>query len=150
MAKKIKGETKNKPHRIKVTSKSYPKVDLEGMAKALGANSVYKIDWHGNSGYCFPDPGTEESVECGVCGAQMSVKRNVMSATGLAESLASSKHLHDQFTCSNVNENWHKRICRLKMDVYLEELDQDDPIGYEKTKEAAEKEILELLKANLK
>jgi len=106
-----------------------------------------KINWHGNDGRCFPAPGTVQTAECGVCGAKMNVSRNVLGPTGFAEAMAGRKHRHDSFVCPHIAEDWHKRICRLKMDVYLEECG-GDVIGYEKMKKAAEKEIRKLLKAN--
>lgn len=110
---------------------------------------MVEIDWRGNPGYCFPKPGKTETAKCGVCGIDMSVKRNVLGPTSMAESMGHGKHRHDSFRCSNLDKDWHKRIHRLKTDVYLEEIDRDDPIGYEQKKKAAEKEIFKLLRANL-
>ncbi|MEK7076174.1 MAG: hypothetical protein AAB941_00720 [Patescibacteria group bacterium] len=107
-----------------------------------------KIDWHGNGGHCYPAPGTVKTVKCGVCGTQMKVKRNVLGCTSWAESMGGGKHLHDRFKCPNLNEDWHKRIYRLKMDVYREEMDDCDPIGLKKMRQVAEKEIIELLEAH--
>lgn len=107
-----------------------------------------KIDWHGNGGRCYPVPGTVKEVKCGVCGGQMKVERNVLGATSWAESMGCEKHLHDSFSCLNINKDWHKRIYRLKMDVYREEISQDDPIGLEKMKQKAKEEIMKILEAN--
>lgn len=109
----------------------------------------FKIDWHGNGGRCFPAPGKMKSAKCGVCGVDMNVERNILGATSWAESMGGNKHRHDSFRCPNLDKDWHKRIHRLKTDVYLEEID-NDPIGHEQKKKAAEKEILKLLKVNLK
>ena len=106
------------------------------------------IDWHGNNGRCFPAPGTVKTAKCGVCGRQMNIERNVLGATSWAESMGGGKHLHDRFTCPHITQNWHKRIYRLKMDVYQEEINDNDPIGLEKMRQVAEKEIIELLEAN--
>ena len=107
-----------------------------------------KIDWHGNGGRCYPAPGTVKTVECGVCGTQMKVKRNVLSATSWVESMWHGKHRHDRFTCPHIIQNWHKRIYRLKTDVYLEEINGRDPIGLDKMRQVAEEEIMELFETN--
>ena len=107
-----------------------------------------QIDWYGNGGRCSPSPGTVETAECGVCGMQMNVERNVLGATGFAEAMGGEKHRYDRFICPRITEDWHKRICRLKRDVYREELDHCDPIGLEKMRQAVKKEILELLEAH--
>lgn len=113
------------------------------------ANKVrHKIDWHGNDGRCNPAPGTAKTAKCGVCGRQMNVKRNVLGATSWAESMGQGKHLYDSFTCPDLNKNWHKRISRLKMDVYQEEINHCDPIGLEKVRQVAKEEILKLLKTH--
>lgn len=106
-----------------------------------------KIDWHGNDGHRFPASGTVKSAKCGVCGAKMNVSRNILGPTSFAGAMAGKKHRHDEFICPHVAEDWHKRICRLKMDVYREECG-DDTIGYQRIKKEAEKEIKKLLKAN--
>ena len=111
--------------------------------------SEFEIDWHGNNGRCFPLPGIVKTAECGICGIDMNVDRNILGSTSWAESMGGRKHRHDSFKCPNIGKDWHKRIYRLKTNVYLEELDSNDPIGYEQKKKAAKKEILELLKANL-
>ena len=110
--------------------------------------SKIKIDWHGNGGRCYPAPRKVKTAKCGVCNSQMNVKRNVLGTTSWVESMAREKHRHDCFICPNINENWHKRIYRLKMDVYEEEISDRDPIGLEKMRQVAEKEIIELLEAN--
>ena len=114
----------------------------------MAKKSGIKIDWHGNGGCCYPAPGTVKTAICGVCGMQMNVERNVLGATSWAESMGHGKHLHDRFTCPHRTQNWHKRIYRLKMDVYEEEISDRDPIGLEKMRQVAEKEIIELLEAN--
>ena len=107
------------------------------------------IDWHGNVGRCCPAPGTVEMAKCGICGIEMNVERNVLGPTSWAESMAGRKHRHDSFRCPNLGKDWHRRIYRLKTDVYLEEIDSNDSIGYEQKKKVAEKEILKLLETNL-
>lgn len=99
-----------------------------------------KIDWYGNQGRCNPAPGVVETAECGVCGRQMNVERNVLGATSWAESMGHGKHLHDRFTCPNIKEDWHEKIVNLKVEAYTTESD--------KIKKILEKEIIELLEAN--
>jgi len=114
----------------------------------VAKKSRIKIDWLCNDGRSNPAPGTVKIAKCGVCGKQMNVKRNVLGATSWVESVGHGKHRHDRFTCPNINEDWHKRIYRLKTDVYQEEINNCDPIGLEKMRQAAEKEILELLEVH--
>lgn len=105
-----------------------------------------QINWYGNDGRCNPTPGTIENAECGVCGARMNVERNVLGTTGFAEAVFGRKHRYDRFTCPRREENWHKRIYHLKMDVYVAEI--NGAINYEEKKKSAGKEIIKLLKAN--
>jgi len=108
---------------------------------------AFKIDWNGNDGRSNPAPGTKEAVACGICGVPMNVKRNVLGPTGFGEAMAGKKHLHDCFTCPQANKDWHKKISSIKIDVYLAKI--KNASGYEKIKEKAEKEIGEIINANL-
>lgn len=111
--------------------------------------NAIEIDWYGNGGYCFPDPGTKESIECGVCGTKMNViGRNILGPTSWAESVARSKHLHDSFECPYLHRNWHKRIRQLKVDVYLAEI--DDRGDKKQIKKKAKKKIIKILTKHLK
>lgn len=102
-----------------------------------------EIDWYGNIGRAYPLPGTVEFLVCGVCGRQMNVKRNVDGPTSYVESLSGRKHKHDAFVCPCAKEKWHQKIYRLKMKVYIAEIDKKpDAI---KIKKDAEKEIIKIL-----
>ncbi len=103
-----------------------------------------KIDWYGNVGRSYPMPETVQESRCGICGILMKVERNVLRTTSLAEAYSGGSHKCDAFTCPHVSEDWHKRICKLKTDVYLAEIHED--VDYQKKKRAAEKEIRKLLK----
>ena len=107
---------------------------------------MHKIYWHGNDGSSNPMPGTVETVDCGVCNIPMNVKRNVLGATSHIEVMAGRSHRHDHFFCSHIREGWHGMIYRLKLNVYTAEINKD--VDYEEKKKAAEKEIMEILKAN--
>lgn len=78
---------------------------------------MHQIDWYGNDGRVNYEPGIVKRVDCGVCNIQMNVERNVLGATSSVEAMAGKKHRHDRFTCPYVEEDWHKRIYHLKMDV---------------------------------
>lgn len=39
----------------------------------------------------------KKTIICGVCGAQMNVKRNITGATSFAESIAKQEHTYDSF-----------------------------------------------------
>ena len=75
---------------------------------------MYKFKWQGNDGRCYPKPGIVDQAECGICGTQMNVERNVNAPTGSAEALGGGAHLHDCFTCPHFLESWHNKIVRLK------------------------------------
>lgn len=104
----------------------------------------FKIDWRGNDGRARPAPGTAKSIKCGVCGINMKVERNVLGATSFAESVAKGHHRHDSFICIYKEKIWHRKITKLKMEVYLAKID-DNPFRDE-IKSAAKKKILKLLK----
>ncbi|MBI2024812.1 MAG: hypothetical protein HYT03_01855 [Candidatus Harrisonbacteria bacterium] len=105
---------------------------------------MIEIDWYANVGRCFPEPGTIKKVNCGVCGAQMKVRRNVLGPTSWAMTVVGMKRRHDSFTCPRISEDWHERIVHLKMYVYSAGMGWK--IDYDKKKKAAAKEIKKLLK----
>ncbi len=106
----------------------------------MAKKSAIKINWYGNQGHLSPDPGTVKTAECGICGKQMNVKRNVLGATSWAESMGHGKHLHDSFTCPNLNKDWHEKIVSLKCEAHNTASD--------KIKKILKEEIAELLEAN--
>lgn len=105
-----------------------------------------KINWHGNDGRSFPKPGTTEKIQCGICGAQMKVRRNVLGPTNFVEALAGRKHRHDSFTCPNIDRRWHQRICQLKIDVYVAEI--TGAVDYKRKKQLAKREVTKFLKTH--
>ncbi len=104
-----------------------------------------KINWLGNSGYCFPKPGTVKKVKCGVCGMNMDVERNVLGPTSFAGAMAGAKHRHDSFRCPFVETSWHQGIVNLKAEIYIAEMNK--ALDLKKRKKNAEKLILKTLKA---
>lgn len=105
------------------------------------------IDWHGNRGYAFPAPGTREAIKCGACNVDMKVKRNAIGPTSFAESVSNGFHMHDYFTCPNLEKIWHKQICKLKIDIYLTKINRDP--FYDEKKLKARKKITKLLERHL-
>ncbi len=67
--------------------------------------------------YASYPPGEQEELFCGVCNGKMDVKRNVDGATGMAEAMSKSKHLHDSFSCPNRPAEWHKQAKALIEDA---------------------------------
>ncbi len=62
----------------------------------------------------FPHPGEYLAVYCGVCGKNMTARRNVLGPTGFAEAMLvqsgqSQGHLHDEFLCEDREEPWHQQ-----------------------------------------
>jgi len=110
---------------------------------------MLKIDWYGNIGYCFPDPGKVKSVVCGVCNIEMGVKRNVLGPTCWAMAMAGRKRRHDSFRCPNYGEDWHFKIEKLKRNVYTAECNHLNAVDLEKLKRSTAREIRKILKDNL-
>jgi len=104
---------------------------------------MYKFNWDGNDGRCYPKPGEVAQAECGICGTQMNVERNVNGPTGFAEAMASRGHLHDSFTCPHLQESWHKRIAGLKMKAYSECISYYEMSGRESEETVKIKDDLE-------
>jgi|SRR3990167_3199607 len=109
---------------------------------------MYKFDFDGNIGRCYPKPGEYTRVECGICGTQMDVERNVNGPTGFAEVMYGGKHLHDRFFCPFYSESWHKEIEALKYKAIFESINywetgQGAPDSIREGLERIAKEILE-------
>ncbi len=102
-----------------------------------------KIDWRGNSGYLFPDPGKVKSAVCGVCNSKMKAKRNVLGPTSWAGSMAGINRRHDSFFCPNYGELWHEEIYRLKLQVYVAEMNHS--LDFKRIRRLALKEIRKIL-----
>jgi hypothetical protein len=65
--------------------------------------------------YYSPDTGTVEGpVHCGVCGTQMSERRNCYGPRGFAMAMMGSKSHYDEFTCPHRGEMWHKQVIDLR------------------------------------
>lgn len=62
-----------------------------------------------------PDPGEVEGpVFCGVCGTQMTEKRDCYGPTSSIMAMAGSKRGYDFFECPVRGELWHKQVCALR------------------------------------
>lgn len=109
---------------------------------------MIKIDWRGNGGYLFPDPGKLKSAICGVCNSKMKANRNVLGPISMAEALAGRKHRHDSFFCPNYTSEWHERIYHLKVNVYMAEINHLNNVDLKRLKRTTAKEIRQLLKNN--
>ncbi|MBU6142009.1 hypothetical protein KGO95_02745 [Patescibacteria group bacterium] len=107
------------------------------------------IQWWGNSGYLFPDPGTIRKAYCGVCDTRMTVRRSVLGPTCFAMAMAGHKRRHDSFYCPNYGKDWHHRIDHLKMEVNREELNHGKTAKLKRIRRNAKKEILKLLKKHM-
>ncbi len=106
----------------------------------MAKKARHKINWNRNDGYCNPAPGIVKTAKCGVCGRQMNVERNVLGATSSVEAMMRRKHLHDSFTCPNINKSWHEKIVNLKNEALNTASD--------KIKKILGEEIIELLESN--
>jgi hypothetical protein len=63
--------------------------------------------------YFVTDPGTEDKVECRVCGTVCDVRRDVYGPTSWATALASDLKDHDAFVCPHADEDWHDQALEL-------------------------------------
>ncbi len=61
----------------------------------------------------FPDPEKCDTVDCGVCGAQMIVERNLTGPTSYIMSISGSERRHDSFHCPHYYEFWHMQVKKL-------------------------------------
>ena len=55
-------------------------------------------------------PGEIQRATCHLCGAKMSIDRNVMGATCFAEAMRGGQHLHDWVHCPHAGDPWHNQI----------------------------------------
>ena|SRR3989344_1353034 len=95
--------------------------------------------WSNNRGYCFPDPGEAQDINCGICAEKMNVKRGIFGPTGFIEAMSPrGGHWHDYFECPNLGELWHKHIVSLT--------DEQMKTNSAKIKQILEDEIQETLK----
>jgi len=62
----------------------------------------------------MPDPGTHEKVECGVCGTEMNVRRDIQGPTSYVMVIGGSSRKHDFFSCPHREEKWHKQVVELR------------------------------------
>ena len=106
---------------------------------------MYKFNWKGNGGQCFPNPGEVKKAKCGICGARMNVERNVHGPTGFAEAMGGLAHLHDEFNCPHLMESWHMRIVVLKYEAYARCYFLNNKEETEEIVEALEKKIKKIL-----
>jgi len=67
-----------------------------------------------NSDRATPRPGERESIDCGVCGDAMEVRRDMHGPTGMAEAMGGGGHPHDSFRCPNIDEDWHVQVKRIR------------------------------------
>ena len=68
------------------------------------------MEWYGNNGRLTSDPDVHLLVNCDVCGTRMTVRRNVLGATGFDEAMSGHKHRHDVFTCPHLKTAWHEHV----------------------------------------
>jgi len=72
----------------------------------------------------------------------MEVGRNMLGDTSSVEAMGCGKRWYDSFFCHHSEENRHRKISRLKRDIYLAELEKDP---FYKKKKTAKRKILNLL-----
>lgn len=86
------------------------------------------------------EPGTMTKSVCGVCGAAMVVRRNVLDATGWAQAMSGKKTLHDHFWCPHFEEKWHEKAERI--------LKESEETASEKIRSILLSEVNEILTKN--
>jgi hypothetical protein len=61
----------------------------------------------------FPDPGTCDAVDCGICGTPMFLTKDHYGPTSWTMAMGGSKRKYDSFECSYYKEFWHKQVKKL-------------------------------------
>ena len=62
-------------------------------------------------------PDSKEEMECKVCGCVCHVRRKVSGPMSFGGAIAGKNTLHDEFSCPNSDENWHKQALKLYQDI---------------------------------
>jgi DNA replicative helicase MCM subunit Mcm2 (Cdc46/Mcm family) len=70
----------------------------------------YEIGWDAFS----PDPGSQKTMRCRVCGQEMNVKRNCEGPRSSIGAMAGCKSKYDFFSCPDAAEEWHYQALRIK------------------------------------
>lgn len=109
-----------------------------------------KINWYGNDGRLFSEPGKIKTAKCGVCSAKMKVKRIQLGPTSFVGAIAGIKRVHDYFECPNAEKDWHELVYNLKMNVYVSEIAElENRItkeDFQREKRSVAKKIRKILK----
>lgn len=63
---------------------------------------------HNTTDTCERPTGENDTLNCGVCNTQMTVKRNI--------NTGNPQYNYDQFTCPHKNQPWHKQIITLRQE----------------------------------
>lgn len=64
-------------------------------------------------GHFTPECGTQDAMDCDICGENMDIQRDVNGPTGLAEAMGKMRHMHDVFSCPFRETEWHKQAASL-------------------------------------
>jgi len=70
---------------------------------------MYRSGWDVFAADC----GSEEEKYCRVCNQKMKVERNAYGKT----SMFGSPKYHDQFTCNDSDEKWHRQALALRLGI---------------------------------
>jgi hypothetical protein len=68
-------------------------------------------------GFFITEPNAYKSLECNICGVECLVERNLPAKSGFISAMARMDKPRDEFSCPNLEEEWHEQAVQLVMEI---------------------------------